>query len=108
MKKTLLIITLLTSLAVTSNAVDSKAIWEKDCMKCHGVDGKGETKMGQKIGIKNMTDPKVVSEMTETNMVKIIKEGVKDKEDKTKMKAYPDLTDDEVKSLVTLIKDFKK
>ena len=55
-----------------------------------------------------MTDPKVVSEMTETNMVKIIKEGVKDKEDKTKMKAYPDLTDDEVKSLVTLIKDFKK
>jgi cytochrome c551/c552 len=64
--------------------------------------------MGQKIGIKNMTDPKVVSEMTETNMVKIIKEGVKDKEDKTKMKAYPDLTDDEVKSLVTLIKDFKK
>jgi cytochrome c551/c552 len=52
MKKTLLIITLLTSLAVTSNAVDSKAIWEKDCMKCHGVDGKVKPKWDKKLELK--------------------------------------------------------
>jgi cytochrome c1 len=40
-------------------------------------------------------------------MTKAIKEGVKE-EDKTKMKAFTDLTDDEVKALVAYVRAFKK
>ena len=33
--------------------------WEKDCQKCHGPDGKGGTKMGKKVEVKDYTDPAV-------------------------------------------------
>ncbi|MEI6566472.1 MAG: cytochrome c [Verrucomicrobiota bacterium] len=107
-KLTLLTIALLAAGVVSMPAADAKAIWEKDCTKCHGADGKGETKMGQKVGVKNLTDAKVQAELKDAEMTKAIKEGVKDKEDKTKMKAFPDLTDEEIKSLVALVREFKK
>ena len=40
-------------------------------------------------------------------MAKAIKEGIKE-DDKTKMKGFPDLSDDEVKSLVAYIRSMKK
>src|SRR4051812_45784460 len=43
----------------TASAADAKENWEKTCAKCHGPDGKGQTKMGQKMGIKDYTDAKV-------------------------------------------------
>src|SRR5512139_1804108 len=93
--------------ALAASAADAKAIWEKDCAKCHGVDGKGKTKMGEKLGVKDYTDPKVQEEMKDAEMVKAIKEGVKEKgTDKTKMKAFSDLSDDEVKSLVAYVRKF--
>jgi mono/diheme cytochrome c family protein len=95
--------------AVSANAADGKAIFEKDCAKCHGADGKGKTKMGEKLGVKDYTDAKVQGELKDAEMVKAIKEGVKEKgTDKTKMKAFADLTDDQVKSLVAYIRAFKK
>ena len=80
--------------AISAHAADAKEIWEKDCAKCHGADGKGKTKMGEKLGMKDYTDAKVQEEMKDAEMAKAIKEGVKEKgTDKTKMKAFPDLTD---------------
>jgi cytochrome c len=38
-------------------AADAKENWAKHCAKCHGADGKGETKMGRQSG-SNYTDPK--------------------------------------------------
>ena len=40
--------------------------------------------------------------------IKAIKEGLKDKEDKTLMKAAEGLSDDEIKALVKYARDFKK
>ena len=34
-------------------AADGKALYEKECAKCHGTDAKGETKMGKKLGAKD-------------------------------------------------------
>ena len=65
--------------AVSARAADAKEIYEKDCAKCHGVDGKGKTKMGEKLGVKDYTDAKVQEEMKDAEMVKAIKEGVKEK-----------------------------
>ena len=60
MKKLVLVTLALTSAALLSaSAADAKANFEKACVKCHGADGKGQTKMGQKLGIKDMTDAKV-------------------------------------------------
>ncbi|HTL58447.1 MAG TPA: cytochrome c [Candidatus Limnocylindrales bacterium] len=95
--------------AVSLRAADAKAIWTKDCAKCHGEDGKGKTKMGEKLGVKDYTDAKVQGDLKDPEMTKAIKEGVKDKDsDKPKMKGFPDLTDDEVKALVAYVRAFKK
>jgi cytochrome c553 len=93
----------------SAGAADAKELWTAQCAKCHGEDGKGKTKMGEKLGVRDYTDAKVQAEFKEAAMVKAIKEGVKEKGgDKTLMKAFPDLTDDEVKALVAHVRGFKK
>ena len=94
--------------AVSVRAADAKETWDKDCKKCHGEDGKGKTKMGEKMGVKDYTDPAVQDKMTDAEMTKAIKEGVKEG-DTVKMKAFGDtLSDDEIKALVKYVRDFKK
>ncbi|HVK57688.1 MAG TPA: c-type cytochrome [Candidatus Kapabacteria bacterium] len=44
--------------AVSSSAADAKANYDKHCAKCHGPDGKGQTRMGKQAGAKDYTDPK--------------------------------------------------
>lgn len=109
MKKLLVLgAALLIAGAVSARAADAKEIYEKDCAKCHGQDGKGKTKMGEKLGVKDYTDAKVQEEMKDADMAKAIKEGVKEKGgDKTKMKAFGDLSDADIKGLVTYIRAFK-
>jgi mono/diheme cytochrome c family protein len=99
---------LLVAGAVTVRAADAKENWEKSCTKCHGPDGKGKTKMGEKLGIKDYSDAKVQEALKDDAMTKAIKDGVKDGE-KTKMKAFGEtLSDDEIKALVKYVRDFKK
>lgn len=93
--------------ALTASAADAKENWEKSCTKCHGADGKGQTKMGQKLGVKDYTDAKVQAELKDDVAVKSIKEGLKDKEGKTLMKPAEGLSDDEIKALVAYIRTFK-
>ena len=95
------------SAAMTAAAADAKENYEKSCAKCHGADGKGQTKMGQKLGIKDYTDAKVQAEMKDDAAFKAIKEGLKDKDGKVLMKPAEDLTDDDIKALVTYMRSFK-
>ena len=108
MKKIIILAIALGSAAAMSvSAADAKETWEKMCAKCHGTDGKGQTKMGQKLGIKDYTDAKVQEEMKDDVAFKSIKEGLKDKEGKTLMKAAEGLSDDEIKALVAYVRKFK-
>ena len=109
MKKLIVMsLALLVAGAVSVRAADTKENWEKNCAKCHGPDGKGKTKMGEKLEVKDYTNAKVQEDMKDEKMIKAIKDGVKDGE-KTKMKAYGEtLNDDEIKALVKFIRDFKK
>lgn len=109
MKKLIIMgVALLIAGAVSARAADAKENWEKNCTKCHGADGKGQTVMGKKLGLKDYTDAKVQEGMKDDAMIKAIKEGVKDGE-KTKMKGFGEaLSDDEIKALVKHIRDFKK
>ena len=108
MKRTL-VLAFLCVLGTTalSRAADAKEIWEKQCAKCHGSDGKGDTKMGKKLEVKDYTDAKVQASMKDDEMTDIIKKGKKEG-DKTKMKPFTDLSDAEVKALVAHIRSFKK
>jgi mono/diheme cytochrome c family protein len=109
MKKLIVIgVALLIVGAVSVRAADAKENWEKNCTKCHGADGKGKTKMGEKLGMKDYTDAKVQEVLKDDAMTKAIKEGVKDGE-KTKMKGFGEaLSDDEIKALVKYVRNFKK
>ena len=109
MKKLLLLSLAFTSAALLSaSAADAKANYEKACVKCHGADGKGDTKMGKKVGIKDLTDAKVQADFTDEAAFKAIKDGLKDKEGKTQMKAAEGMSDDDIKGLVTYVRTFKK
>ena len=82
--------------------------WENNCTKCHGEDGKGQTKVGKKLKLKDYTDAKVQAEMKDEEMVKAIADGVNDAAGKEKMKAYKDeLSAAEIKDLVAYIRKFK-
>jgi mono/diheme cytochrome c family protein len=95
------------AMMVSASAADVKEIWAKDCAKCHGSDGKGDTKMGKKLEIKDFTDAKYQASLKDDAMLKAIKEGVKDG-DKTRMKAAEGLSDEEMKALVSYVRAFKK
>ena len=87
---------------------DVKANYDKHCAKCHGPDGRGQTKMGKQSGAKDYTDPKVQAELDDNKALKSIKEGQKVK-GKEAMKPFADkLTDDEIKALIAHIRAFKK
>src|SRR6266516_4003583 len=94
--------------ALSASAADAKATYEKECAKCHGADGKGDTKMGKKLGAKDYTDAKVQAELKEDAAVKAIKEGLKDKEGKVVMKLLEGASDVDIKALVAHVRTFKK
>ena len=92
---------------LTVTAADVKETWEKNCTKCHGPDGKGDTKMGKKLDIKDLTDAKLQASVKDEEMLKAIKEGVKDG-DKIRMKAAEGLNEEDMKALVGYVRTFKK
>ncbi len=108
MKKTLFIAAAAcAAIVVSASAADVKENWDKNCKKCHGPDGKGQTTMGKKLDIKDFTDAKVQASFKDEQLLKAIKEGVKDG-DKTRMKPAEGLSEEEMKALVAYVRAFKK
>jgi mono/diheme cytochrome c family protein len=100
MKKSTIVAAFISVLAAwTVQPDDAKSLYDKECQKCHGEDGKGQTKMGKKLGAKDYTDSKVQDALKDETAVKAIKEGLKH-DDKTLMKPAEGLTDDQIKGLV--------
>lgn len=114
MKKILLLATLfgLAATLVTKGA-EAKDNWDSLCAKCHGADGKGDTKMGQKLGCRDFTDAKVQADIKDDAAAKAIADGLKSDDGKTLMKPFvtgadTPLSADEVKALVAYVRSLKK
>jgi cytochrome c553 len=94
--------------ALAGHAADAKTTWTNLCVKCHGTEGKGDTKMGKKLAIKDYTDATVQAGFTDEQAFKALKEGIKDKTGATRMKAVEGLSDDEINGMVAYVRGLKK
>jgi cytochrome c6 len=89
-------------------ADDGQALFNGKCSICHGKDGKGQTKMGEKAGIKDLTDAKYQATFTDEQLLKMLKEGKK-VDDKVKMKSYDTiLSAEEMKAVIAYVRTLAK
>ncbi len=108
--KKIILLTMMFGLAATLSlkGAEAKENWDTLCAKCHGADGKGDTKIGVKLGCKDFTDAKVQADIKDDAAFKAIKEGLKSDDGKTLMKPFETLSDDEIKALVAYVHTLKK
>lgn len=110
MKKLIAIFAVMFGVVILSvraeDAVDATSAYESKCAVCHGKDGKGATKMGEKAGVKDLTDAKVQAAFTDEKAIAAIKDGLKDG-DKIKMKPFGErMTEAEIKAVVKYVRTF--
>jgi len=89
-------------------AANAATIWRKDCTKCHGEDGRGDTKTGRKRLINDLTDPSFQAKFTDEEATQSIKFGLKDAKGKVIMEAVKGVSDDDIKALVAYVRALKK
>ena len=83
------------------------ADYKKECLSCHGKDGKGKTKAGRRAKVKDLTDAKYQGSFSDGKAFVSIKEGMKNEKGKELMKAYGSkLNDDQIKALIKFCRTF--
>jgi len=95
--------------AALGRAATAQENWDNQCASCHGEDGKGQTKQGKKLKLRDYTDAAVQAELKDDAMLKAILEGVKEN-GKERMKAFKDeleKPDEDAKALVAFVRKFK-
>jgi cytochrome c553 len=109
MKKVLPVLVLgILGSALTAFAADGAAIWSDNCAKCHGAEGQGDTNIGRKLRISNLSEAAVQAQFTDDQALSAVKDGVKDKDSKVRMKAVEGLSDDDIKAVVQHLRTLKK
>lgn len=80
---------------------DAPAVYKAKCAMCHGADGKGDTGIGKRVGLRSLQSPEVAKESDQL-LFDITLNG------KAKMPAYKGkLTDDQIKNLVKYMRSMK-
>ena len=111
MKQLICILATLAILAASSPArADDAAtlkLFKAQCATCHGLDGKGQTTAGKKVGTKDWTDPKVLKPLSDADVEKAIRTGKNGDGGKELMPSFAKLGDDKIKALAAFIRTFQ-
>ena len=95
MKKTATVLAVL-ALSTPALAGEGADLYKAKCASCHGAYGEGKTKMGEKLGVKNLAG-------TKADVAKVIAEGKP-----PKMQAYKDkLSEAQIKAVAEHVKGLK-
>jgi len=93
-----IVVAVVTACGATLAAQDAANLYKAKCSACHGSDGKGETAIGKKMGIRDLASP-VVQKMSDDELTTIIADG------KDKMPSYKKgLKPEQIKDLVGYIR----
>ncbi len=88
--------------AASARADDAASLYKTKCAACHGADGKGNTPMAKRLGVRDFASPEVQKQSDE-ELAEITAKG------KNKMPAYEkSLKESEIKALVTYIRELAK
>jgi cytochrome c6 len=91
--------------APVTGARTPQEIFEKRCAKCHGSDGKAQTKKGRELKAKDFTKPRFQQRTTDKEIVDAITDGLR----KKKMPAFKNkLSPEEIQALVPFVRAFGK
>ncbi|MGA9814104.1 MAG: cytochrome c [Terriglobales bacterium] len=83
-------------------AQDAASLYKAKCAACHGADGKGNTPVGKKFGVRDFTSPEV-QKMSDDELTTIIADG------KEKMPGYKkSLKPEQIKDLTAYIRELAK
>ncbi|NDV63550.1 cytochrome c [Puniceicoccales bacterium CK1056] len=95
----------LASVPLVANANSGEELWMKNCKKCHGEDGDGDTVMGKKFSIRDYTDPAVQESITDEDIVAAVTDGLKNEKGKKVMLAFGSkLTEEEISSVAAYVR----
>ena len=82
--------------------------WRSKCVSCHGVDGRGNTTAGRKMGILDMTEASWHAARTNQKLEDGIARGCKDRYGKPAMPPFKDkLKLNEIRELVAFLRTLK-
>jgi cytochrome c6 len=88
--------------AADASAEQVAALYAKHCRSCHGEDGRGKTKAGEKLELKDLGSAEVQA-ASDAAMAKLIAEG------KGKMTGYAKkMSAEEIDMLVAFVRKFKQ
>lgn len=86
-------------------AASGEELFVKHCALCHGKDGKAQNPAARKLGVKDLS----ASKATDSELEKQVIEGKKDDRGNLKMPSFNDkFTPEEIKSLIAVVKSFRK
>jgi cytochrome c6 len=79
-----------------------EALFQEQCIGCHGPDGRAQTDLGKKLGAADLTSD-AIRQQPDAELAKIVKDG------KGKMPAFDKkLSDDEIHGVITYIRQLAK
>ena len=99
-------------LSATARADDAavERMFKSKCAACHGADGKGKTKQGEKMKIGDMTSAAFKKEATPDKIKETIRKGINRDKDGVKQEMKPlegKITDEQIGQLVTYVRGLK-
>lgn len=90
---------------------EGRKIWmtkKNKCIKCHGEDGKAQTKMGKKKSVADMTTAEWQKRFSDEQIMNAVLKGIKrkDGERNVKMKPLKGATERDAKAVLMLVRSF--